>query len=468
MKYKVIVMIMMIFLLSGTVCGCGKKEVDYGLEGKGKAESSSSSLAQFKDAKNWTDEWNVPARDATGELEEEQMLSINAEIVVPEVDTMSVIEAEKTTIDEDFRKQFLKSFFKDGEIYYHDKEHYTKEELEKAIADLEEKHAQFVGKIQGTEGDGDDWIANDMKEELQESQKELQEWKELLPQVSDTYTVAEEFGSCTEYAGQLDDLLCQVSFNESAVLAKPLDEKYYGPETLREYDTVSQLEKSNNGDENTLNECRISMEDARSLAEHFMNKIGRSNQVCLEEKNLMWYGENTEKKSNAADEKYAVYGYSFTYGTGIDGIDFANFDMFPSCEYFGPYWWELEAHVNEKLNNGDSITITVTDEGITEISLKTPLDIRNVNSQVKLLPLDVVKDIMKNEVMEHPEKYYFDYDSNFNQMELAYIKSKDNSQEDVFSYVPTWCLSSHAEGASMMHPIFVNAIDGSIVYLYQE
>ena len=58
---------------------------------------------------------------------------INAPIDVPKADNMSVVTVEELKLDTNYKKKVLKAYFKDSEIYYHDLEHLTREELQSAI-----------------------------------------------------------------------------------------------------------------------------------------------------------------------------------------------------------------------------------------------------------------------------------------------------------------------------------------------
>lgn len=77
-------------------------------------------LDEFREADNWDDSFTVTTSD--GDVK----VRINASIDVPEADAMSVVAAEELKIDVDYKKKFLKAYFKDSEIYYHDVEHLTK------------------------------------------------------------------------------------------------------------------------------------------------------------------------------------------------------------------------------------------------------------------------------------------------------------------------------------------------------
>lgn len=470
MKRRILVWGILLVVTAGTFAGCGKKEVDYSLEEGDTQESGQNggnSLAQFKDAENWSDELAVVDKSNI-----EQELAIEAAVVVPDADSMSVVEVEQTVMDTAFREAFLKAFFEEGEVYYHDEAHYTAEELAGYIAELEDMVEEFGEDMHG-----------DMKKSIEES---LEHYRVLLSDASDSYTPAEAYESCNEYVGYRKDILYRVYFGGAEVTVEPLKGvSFYGPGTLANYEFVEMMRQYSAKTEEALeNECIYSMEEAKNLAESFMKKLDRDSQVCVEEKPVMWHGRMLDANKNVTEEKYAFYGYTFTYGTGIDDIAFS---LFPDLWDYDVTWTDqvldakrdMEADiasdiVGEKddamvrlldMFNGDRVEITVTDAGIVSLSIQAPVTIIDITGAVKLLPLDAIKDIMKNELAENGEQYDFKWDKRFNNLELMYLKTKDETAENEYSYVPTWCLSKKDEMGLHYHPVFVNAIDGSVIYL---
>lgn len=472
MKKRTLAGIVLLVLSVGMLAGCGRGEVDYSMEEGDTQESGQNdinSLAQFKDEGNWSDELAVVDKNNT-----KQKLVIEAKAVVPDADSMSVVEVERTVMDTAFREAFLSAFFEESEIYYHDEAHYTAEELAGYIAELEGMVEEFGGDMH-----------DDMKESIEES---LENYRALLSDASGSYTPAEEYESCEEYVGYREDILYRVHFGGAEVTVEPLNGvSFYGPGTLEHYEFVEMMQQySAKTEETAENECMYSMEEAKNLAENFMKKFGRDSQVCIEEKPVMWHGRTLDANKNVTEEKYVLYGYTFTYGTGIDDIAFS---MFPDLWNYDVTWTDevldakrdMEAGiasdiVGEKddammklldMFNGDRVEITVTDEGIVSLSIQAPVTIIDITGAVRLLPLNAIKDIMKNELAENGDKYDFKWDKRFNNLELMYLKTKDETAENVYSYVPTWCLSKKDEMGQHYHPVFVNAIDGSVLYIME-
>ena len=52
--------------------------------------------------------------------------------------------------------------------------------------------------------------------------------------------------------------------------------------------------------------------------------------------------------------------------------------------------------------------------------------------------------------------------ASYNNLKLGYIRLKDASDKDKCTYVPAWCLSKQDKGYDR-YPVYVNAIDGTII-----
>lgn len=440
MRKKLSTFSLMLVVTTVIFAGCESKKVDYGLDGDAQKdkEDGEGSLAQFENAENWVDEWKF-----TGEDGEELVWTLDAKIVVPELDNMSVVEAKKEEMNASFREDFLKEFFQNGDIYYYDEAHYTRSEITSEIQRIEELQQ---------ENPEDDYLS-----------EVLEEYQELLSQASDEYTKAEAFDSITEYAGYRDDYFYKVRFWDNDMSAWMVDETAEYPESLSEYPYISTFDAySSELGEETPNECRYTMEEAKTLAESFLRELGRDNQICAKAEPIMWRGSNAGGESIASDDKFVFYGYELTYGTGVDGVAFTQFPDFGAFDIT----WRTQQDLEDGYN-GDYVSITLTDKGITSLSIASPVTLADTIGPQTLLPLDTVKGIMKKEVEEHPEEYVYSNMYQFNEMQLMYMKMH-NETGDGCSYVPVWCLSymdEYGGSKTYMNPVLVNAIDGNVLYI---
>lgn len=345
---------------------------------------------------------------------------------------MLVVEVERAGANSEFKEQVLTAFFGNNEIYYHDKAHYTRSELQGIIDGFENTHFST-------------------EEERRET---IQYYEDFLQTASDHYVVADEFESCNEYVGYRGEILYEAYVSDYVISIQTKEE--YCPPALAGYEDVIPATQQEWVQTSDLDDTDITMEEAKEQAEDFLNAIGQNDKICISEEQAQWWGiEDGEVK------KSVCYGYVLTYGTGVEEIAFSRFPKFSDfmVTYRDP------KYVEESIYNGDRLTLTVTKDGIIAIDLQDPVLIQKISNPVEFLSLDTIWSILENEVQEHSERYDFSERKTFDQLQLMYFKTKDNEADNVYSYIPVWCLSRAVEGEAYFHPVFVNAIDGTVLYL---
>lgn len=108
------------------LCACGKEQnIDYTIEGMTETEQpqndgGKSGLSQF-DGEVWEENWTV----RTGETEWEGQtvdvvtnIVVDAEIVVPKAEQMSVIEVKEPEFDEEYKETIAERIFESDDFYY--------------------------------------------------------------------------------------------------------------------------------------------------------------------------------------------------------------------------------------------------------------------------------------------------------------------------------------------------------------
>ena len=283
--------------------GCGGKKVDYDMETEQESKGVVSTLDEFREADNWDDSFTVTTSD--GDVK----VRINAPIDVPKADNMSVVTVEELKLDTNYKKKVLKAYFKDSEIYYHDLEHLTREELQSAIDSMDGTIISAQSQIDELESKGQQ-DAEQWKERLngwkEEAEEEKKKYEKALDTAKDTYTIAEDYDNCNEYVGYCGDLLCNMCFEvkESGgnaiayITASPLVQgksniyvnQYYGPQSLKDCDYIDGYSSVSASIDKTEseNECSISKEDAKQLVEQFLKETGRDNQVLYGKRHLLY------------------------------------------------------------------------------------------------------------------------------------------------------------------------------------
>lgn len=189
MKHPILRKMILAGMVMVLLTGCGEKKVDYEMETEQETKGVVGTLDEFREADNWDDSFTVTTSD--GDVK----VRINASIDVPEADAMSVVAAEELKIDVDYKKKFLKAYFKDSEIYYHDFEHLTKEELQTAVDSMDGTIVTVQSQIDDLENNAHHQdverhkeMLNDWKEETEEQKKQ---YEKALETAKDTYTAPE-------------------------------------------------------------------------------------------------------------------------------------------------------------------------------------------------------------------------------------------------------------------------------------
>ena len=70
--------------------------------------------------------------------------------------------------------------------------------------------------------------------------------------------------------------------------------------------------------------------------------------------------------------------------------------------------------------------------------------------------------------MTNPDAYTLVEHKYFNGLKLGYAKIKNDSDAGSCSYVPAWCFYAKGGNEVDYHPVFVNAIDGTVFYAKDE
>lgn len=420
-----------------SLTGCSGKKVDYGNESESKETKNMSALADIKADSDWKENFTIQTGNG------EKTVYINANIVVPDFDNMSVVEVENVKIDADYKKRFLDLYFGGNEYYYHDPDHYTVDELNEVIEDW-----------QKTQDDThSEWL-----------EQQLAEYRDKLETAKTTYTVAKDLENCEVFAGYKGDVFCEVEFEAHNVHAYAWYQSGtdYGPPSLRneDYDTITQTfqddDLKDKADE-TSNEGSKSAASAKKEAGNFLSKLGMQDLVERGECECGWIGFNNSEEGN--DYQTATWGYIYSYATGIDGITFK--DGLDRDTYLSVY--ETNDSDTDDVTLPDSTLLTVTDDGIIDVQLEYPVNVTQIYKDVELISLKNIEQIIKAEITENPDKY--DTTSSFNKLQLGYLKIRSDSEPGKYSYVPAWALSRMVDYSSERNAIFVNAIDGTIIDL---
>lgn len=448
------------WMCMGLLTGCGEeKKVDYRIEGvkeetQEETDEGRSGVLQFAEEETWNETWTIDDGENVAEVR------IEADIVLPDTEQMSVVEVCVPEFNGEYKKQIVGRIFGGEEVYYHDFEHLPKKELEEMYDMFEE---MYLSEPEGT--------ADGIKEEMDK-------YKDAVGTAKDTYTLAEEY-NINEYIGKRDGITFELEFllHENRAGGADLynqrinffakDFKDICPKEYEDYITYMEHPYAYNGE----NECKFSEEEAQKIARKFVDDLGLEYPVLTETKPIIW---GDEKFSVEDFYEWNVNGYVFHYEYGLDDVSFTGFGE----------EWEYENIYNSpeddelKYSMAAEMCVYVTDRGVIHMYADSPVETTGITEKVELLPLDTIKKIMKEQMTNQYENFHFLQMSQtgefvFNRLELIYfrVRNKENSRK--YSYVPAWRLSDQTgiekyEVRIIRNPVIINAIDGSVIDFYDE
>ncbi len=450
--------------------GCSERTVDYSMEdvtenterGNGKR-----GLEQFADASAWEDEWtavNTKGNTVT--------LQVKADVILPDAKKVSVVEVKESEMDAAFKQRVAKSVFGGGSIYYYDTDHLPKEELIKRREEAQMIYDEYA-KDKTIE---DPQILESMEWTLES----IKHYDELLENARETYMPAEDF-EVNEYLGERGGELYELSFVDAEGNEETAGWKMF---SLERKDFSQYVERSDNefgivnvksipchpyqGYNIINNQCKLSEEEAREMADRFVEEMGADYSVYAYSVPLVW-GATYE----AAQEAGKGDGYVFYYDAGIDDVSFV---MPGIANNYQNYYEKKKETEPERYSMEARMAVYVNADGILYMNAQSPIEFTGVSEDVELLALDDIRGIIKEAVTDHFGDFRFIYTSRdwlvtFNEMELIYFRVRDKENEGHYSYVPTWRLgdvSEYGNTKNIRNAVLINAIDGSVIDFYDE
>ncbi len=472
-------MALLLSLCMGILSGCGEeKKVDYTIEGITdeslfQSETGQTGLAQFKEEENWVEtlknikkdeiisEWDGQLHDLRYDLD------VNAQIVLPDVDGMVVVETKETEFDAAFKEKMAENLFDSAEVYYGDATHLPRRDLQQI-----QDYIAAGGVISD--------YSPDYKIERKEEVAELYNILEHMEDAKETYTPVTEYTE-NEYIGTYEERMYRLSFAERTgdtnnefrrvrqITWTVKDLYEVCPEKFAE---VKNLVCSTWNLGNWVeNQCGISEEEALKEAAAFVEKLGLDYPVYSHSMPLLWGTPPTYVNENSASDDWGVNGYVFFFDLGVDGISFVDFGMEEDYAAFGRHNdKEIQYSMEARLQ------VYVTDAGVIRMIANNPLEITGVSESVNLLPLDTIKNIMRVEIDAKWDVLLFkdEYDVNrLDSMELIYFRISDKENPGKYSYVPVWRLATVTRNLvtkeiNITYALLINAIDGSFVNFDDE
>lgn len=442
--------------------GCGKKEVNYNLDGSGngdgsggsKAGSSRSGIGAALGVPDGCDESIDAGNTGIGTISFK-----DDEIQVPDTDKMNVLHFTPSKFGNEEKKAIVEGIFeKDKGIYKYDEDHMTKADYQQIIDNYKEQ-------IESAKGEGDDsWVTY--------LEEEMKNYEEKLAKAPDEYEDAGDYDS-EGFIGTMNGM--QYSMNIYA----PSDEDgdvglgtsiYLSPKddmiSLRPHDGADQAWVSSYkepGVDLDTNTSKMTKEEAEDIAGKFLSDIGITDVLEKEANDMIWEYASGKEGETVARE---CDGYIIEYSRAIGG----------STSYNG-YLYSVD---NLMTNDGwinmpiESYSVYVYDGKVIEANWNQVFSkADSVDENVELLTYDQMLEKAKTEIPKYYEKYKTQYKNiTFNDVSLTYYIVSDG--EGKCKYTPVWVFSQYqerqdSEGAeSPEQLVIMNAMDGTVVDLLEE
>lgn len=190
-----------------------------------------------------------------------------------------------------------------------------------------------------------------------------------------------------------------------------------------------------------------------------MQAIGIESMIKTGESDCEWEGYNKTEDNvyKEGDVHRAIWGYALEYSLGADDVVYSkSLNIFDYSAYYSKF-------PSMGCPNYETGSFNVNEYGVYRFDIAEPVSIVKKQQKVELLPVSNIYKIARDELESHPEKYIMEADTQYRYLTLGYIRVKDSSDSQRFSYIPAWSLELLQRGEGESCPVFVNAIDGTVI-----
>jgi hypothetical protein len=404
--------------------GCGKKTIDYDIDGnEGEAAVNSSTSG---DSGSLAGRLGIP-ESYEGNLEIGNSglskISIDAdEIQVPSADKMSIANATIKNCTNEYKQQVCEAVFdKSQGIYLNDYENQTKEDLQKTITIYEGYKKEAMAS--GDDGSWYDEYINELKSQMADAPDEYEG--------AGDYSGSSFIGTIGSNKFILDianggenGIYMSMYTKDSALEFRP----YEGAAQVSYYNA-----DYSSADDDSVNECSLSKDNAQRMAEELLNDLGMDNCIMTNISDLAWeyYDSSWETIATELD------GYIVTFARGIN-----------DTPVYNGYLWNLDnLSMDDGYINipGDSYQITVNDTGIIGIDISSYYEFTgDTSDSAELLTWDELLAKANENIPAYYEKYPTKYKKvEFNDVRLTYYMDADSENDNQLRYIPVWVFSQY-------------------------
>lgn len=407
-------------VLGTALTGCGKKDVDYSLDGDGNGGAGGDGTLAGRLGIPESYDGTVEGIDeATGLTE---VTISDSEIETPDSDKMSIVYYEDNVGDSDYKKRVCESFFDaNAGIYVYDWENPYKEDVEREISSAE-KLAKEV-------------TSDEDKQYYDEYIAELQE------QLKTATTEREGAGnySADSFVGSVGENMFIISFmSNTDGNTAGFSISYYPSASLIEYKSVdgatsTYFYSAEFADEdNQTNTASMSQEDAAATALDFLAGCGITDVIQTGINDLMWDFSDAEYNTVSTEKN----GYVVSFKRSVDG----------NAPYT-PYVYNLDIFNTSNVwydTADETFDISLDDNGILEAYCYDYYKATGDKEDgVSLISWEDALKSLTKAVNTCYTKYTTNYSSiAFNDVRLTYYKVKDDAG---YKYIPVWAFAECEE-----------------------
>ena len=389
---------------------------------------------------------------------------------------MSVIEVKEPEFDSAYKKQVAKSLFGDGEVYYYDLAHLPKAEIEKLLPNGKADREIALGQ----------YDASEVIRERASLQEEVEQYQEALETAGDSYIPVNEYDA-DAYFGSYGERQFELTFLESGgagsndanvvcrskeILFQAKDLSQFSPNEIKAGEEFKLSYTA--ADENfgiLENQCGLSEEDAKELADRFVDEAGLDYSVYAGSTQLCWWKGTYSSNGQNIGVDYIADGYVFRYDAGVDSISFTRC----GTQEIYPEFTKKKSGEPQYLMKA-RMEVYVNANGVVGMKAQNPIEITGILPETELLPLEEIEGIAKEQLSGDVSRFRFHSKKSvsFNEAALIYFRVRDKENAGYYSYVPAWRLAyvSYHDlddyATWINEQVLINAIDGSVIDFYDE
>ena len=416
--------------------GCGTKQVSYEEEkssrqGDSEISQEESAGTTLVETLGVEEEWKERVSLDGGDT-----FHIAAEVSVPDVPKMSLMEVSEYYYKPEDKKRVAEYFLDEGSIQVNLDKVPTKENIAAKVQEWE----KALERLQEKGIEEDITIAKSEKKKQESLLNEAPKADEIDLSPGD-YNEDYFKGSIEGKEYTLDFDINEEEHISQWILSATTDAQKEFNETDAEWWSPGKASD---------NKCTLTEEEAEQKAVQICEELGITGMAPVRVKAVQW---GDQKENNGY---YIVLGRE-NAGVVMEPVTYftENEMYYRNTEFGGKTTYEQEI-----------IDIGMNDKGIFWMRYSGILSVDKEGTEVKLLSFDQIKEAFRKEINSKDITWT---GMEANNLDLIYFRFMDENQSGKYTYVPVWRLipykveSGMGSSISQWHCIFINAIDGSPV-----